>query len=406
MGGTQRPSAFGNEDRKKAAMAVAIRLPDMGTNVEECKILSWRIKPGEAVKRGDILADIETDKAVAELESTGEGVLLQVVIKERDLARTGDILAYVGMPGESLPDEAKAVAAPAAGLPQGTASPVAILSHLEGGRTLHVAPIVRNLAAKLDIDLGRVKGTGAGGVITREDVQRASREAARKPLQTTPLGEALPRAQVAVARAVQKSWKEIPHLSITASIDMTSAQEMRAKGEINGARLSYDAIFLKAMARAAETLPMVACKLDGDQIIRPQGIHIALAIGLDNELFLPVVRDVEKKDLVDLQKEVALLLGKVKGRTLGADQMSGGSMALSNLGMYPIEAFDGIIFPEHSTILTVGATQLKPVVLEGEVRARPLVTVKLAVDHRLINGRTGAAFLSKVKEVIESGEIF
>jgi pyruvate dehydrogenase E2 component (dihydrolipoamide acetyltransferase) len=384
-------------------MAVAIRLPDMGTNVEECKVLSWRIKPGETVNRGDVLADIETDKAVAELESTGEGVLLQVVVKEGDLARTGEILAYVGKPGESVAGEAKTGAAFAAALSHRTASTGETPSHLEGGQSLRVAPMVRNLAAKLGVDLGRVKGTGAGGVITREDVQRTSRERATVAIETTPSGEPLPRAQVAVARAVQKSWKEIPHLSVTASINMTSAQEMRAKSDVNGARLSYDAIFLKAMARAAETLPLVAAKLEGERIIRPQGIHIALAIGLDNELFLPVVRDVEKKDLVSLQKEVADLIAKVKARSLRAEQMSGASMALSNLGMYPIEAFDAIIFPEHSTILTLGAIQLKPVVLEGEVKARPLVIVKLAADHRLINGRTAAAFLSKVKEVIESG---
>ena len=387
-------------------MAVAIKLPDMGTNVEECKVLSWRVEEGDSVKRGDVLADIETDKAVAELESTGEGVLLRVVVKEGELARTGDILAYVGKPGESVAGDAKAVAAPAAALPHGTASPVAPPSHLEGGPSLRVAPIVRNMAAKLGVDLGRVKGTGAGGVITREDVQRASREQAAPAPEATSPGEPLPRAQVAVARAVQKSWREIPHLSITVSMDMTAAQEMRAKIDVNGARLSYDAIFLKAMARAAEALPLVAAKLEGERIIPPQGIHIALAIGLDNELHLPVVRDVEKKDLVSLQKEVADLVAKVKARTLRAEQMSGGSMALSNLGMYPIEAFDAIIFPEHSTILTLGAIQLKPVILEGEVKARPLVTVKLAADHRLINGRTAAAFLSKVKDVIESGEIF
>ncbi len=387
-------------------MAVAIRLPDMGTNVEECKVLSWRIKPGATVKRGDILADIETDKAVAELESTGEGVLLQVVVKEGDLARTGDILAYVGKPGESVAGEAHTAAALAAGLPHATASPVATPAHLDGGESLRVAPMVRNLAVKLGVDLGRVKGTGAGGVITRQDVQRAGSEGASVVMETTPSGEPLPRAQAAVARAVKKSWKEIPHLSVTASIDMTSAQERRAKSDVGVARLSYDAIFLKAMARAAESVPLVVAKLEGERIVRPQGIHIALAIGLDNDLFLPVVREVEKKDLASLQEEVADLVAKVKARTLRAEQMSGASMALSNLGMYPIDAFDGLIFPEHSTILTLGAIQLKPVVLDGEVKARPLVTVKLAADHRLINGRTAAAFLSKVKEVIESGEIF
>ena len=157
-------------------MAVAIKLPDMGTNVEECKVLSWRIKPGEVVKRGEVLAEIETDKAVAELESTGEGVLLEVVVKAGDLARTGEILAYVGRPGESVADGTKAVAATAEALPPGSASSVATRSHLESGPSLRVALVVRNLAAKLGVDLGRVKGTGAGGVITREDVQRASRE--------------------------------------------------------------------------------------------------------------------------------------------------------------------------------------------------------------------------------------
>jgi len=208
-----------------------------------------------------------------------------------------------------------------------------------------------------------------------------------------------------VARAVEKSWKEIPHLSITASVDMTAAEAIRAKSEVGGARISYDAIFLKSMARAVESFPLVAAKLEEGRIVRPQGVHIAVAVGIDNELYLPVVRDVEKKDISTLHKEVADLAAKVKGRTLSAHQMSGGSMALSNLGMYPIEAFDGIIFPEHSTILTVGAIQRKPVVLEGEVRIRPLVTVKLAADHRLINGRTAAAFVSKVKEILESGKI-
>jgi pyruvate/2-oxoglutarate dehydrogenase complex dihydrolipoamide acyltransferase (E2) component len=151
-------------------MAVAIRLPDMGTNVEECKVLSWKVKEGDAVKRGDVLADIETDKAVAELESSAEGVLLQVRVSAGGTVRTGDVLAYVGQPGESIVPEAPA----AADLHERKAS--------APGRTRmspappgppHISPIVRNLAAKLGVDLQKVKGTGAGGVITREDVQRA-----------------------------------------------------------------------------------------------------------------------------------------------------------------------------------------------------------------------------------------
>jgi len=384
-------------------MAAAIKLPDLGTNVEECKVLSWRVREGDAVKRGDILADIETDKAVAELESTAEGVLLHLVVKAGDAARTGDILAYVGKPGEAVPAGPETLSTPGAALSHGPAAPVAPPTNREAGQSVRVSPIVRNLAAKLGVDLTRVKGTGPGGVITREDVQRTRRELVAPATATAPPVEHLSRAQAAVARAVQRSWKEIPHLSITASIDMTSVQELRAKSAAHGARLSYDAIFLKAMARAAAEVPLVAAKLDGEKIIHPQGVHIALAVGLDNTLHMPVVRDVDQKDIATLQNEVAGLVAKVKAGALRAEQMAGGCMALSNLGMYPIEAFDAIIFPEHSTILTVGTIQLKPVVLEGQVKARPLVTVKLAADHRLINGRTAAEFLTKVKAIIESG---
>ena len=173
-------------------MAVAIKLPDLGTTVEECKVLSWRVQEGDAVRRGDILADIETDKAVAELESTAEGVVLKQVVKAGGMAHTGDILAYVGKPGESAPDAAKpgasaGVAAaevraavtpvtpetlPVSVPSHGPSAPVAAPAAAPG--SVRVSPMVRNLAAKLGVDLTRVTGTGPGGVITREDVQRAS----------------------------------------------------------------------------------------------------------------------------------------------------------------------------------------------------------------------------------------
>jgi pyruvate dehydrogenase E2 component (dihydrolipoamide acetyltransferase) len=181
-------------------MASAIKLPDMGTNVEECKVLSWKVREGAAVKRGDILADIETDKAVAELESTAEGVVLRLQVQAGDTARTGDILAYVGKPGESIPDAAQPAASlgvaaaearaamtsvspetlPAGAVPShDVAAPVASPAKVEPGPSVRVSPMVRNLAAKLGVDLNRVQGTGPGGVITREDVQRASQAPTR-----------------------------------------------------------------------------------------------------------------------------------------------------------------------------------------------------------------------------------
>ena len=212
-------------------MAVAIKLPDMGTNVEECKVLCWRVQKGSAVKRGDILADIETDKAVAELESTAEGVLLHLVVKAGDLARTGDILAYVGKLGEFVGDAPQPAAPPdiapteawvpvtpaapgtlpaAAALSHEPAAPVAPPSHLEEARPVRVSLIVRNLAAKLGVDLARVVGTGPGGIITREDVQRASHEPGASAAATAPVAEQLTRAQAAVARGAEELEGDLP----------------------------------------------------------------------------------------------------------------------------------------------------------------------------------------------------
>jgi len=281
-------------------MAVAIRLPDMGTNVEECKLLSWRVQEGQRVKRGDVLADIETDKAVAELESTAEGVLLRHVVKAGVMAQNGEILAYVGQPGESVPDPVAATSAlngPATAAPARAASQTA-------GAPARVSPMVRNLATKMGLDLAAIRGTGAGGVITREDVLKAN---TGTPGATKDAGEQVSRGQAAVARAVTKSWKETPHLFVSASIDMTAAVKARGDKDAKGVRPSFDAIFLKALAKAIGVVPLIAARWEGDRVVKTPGIHIALAVGFGNDLFLPVIRDVNEKNLQALQTEIAAI---------------------------------------------------------------------------------------------------
>jgi len=370
-------------------MPVAIKVPDLGTTVDEIKLVAWLVEEGEQVKRGDALAEIETDKAASELESVAEGVLLKHVVLAGETAAKGDVLAYVGKPGETIPDrEAPVEAVPVATQP----TPVTRVS------APRVSPIVRNLAEKLGVDLARVQGTGTSGMITREDVKRAASAEAEAAG-----GEPLPRSQRAVARAVLKSSREIPHLRIAASIDMTAAQAIREKAKKSGGRISYDAVFLEALAVAVKAVPLVAARLEGERVIRPDGIHVAIAVGRGNDLFLPVVRDVDKKDLAALQREIAALSDQAAAARIKPEQMTGGCMTLSNLGMYPIESFDAIIFPEHSAILAVGAAQKKPIVVNDRVAIRPVALATLSVDHRLINGRTAAEFLARVKEIIESG---
>ena len=167
----------------------------------------------------------------------------------------------------------------------------------------------------------------------------------------------------------------------------------------------YDAVFLKAMARALEAVPRMAARLDQKRIVPPQGIDIAVAVGFGSELVLPVVRDVDRKDLAALQTEMESLATRAKAGTLKVEETTGGVIALSNLGMYPVDWFEAVVFPGQSAILAVGGVAPRPVVIEGRMEIRPMVTVTLAADHRLINGRVAAEYLTRLKEVIEFGAL-
>ena len=351
-------------------MPTAIRMPDLGTAVNEVKILKWIVPEGASVTRGAMLVEIETDKAVTELESVAEGTVLKHCVPEGASVKSGEIIAYVGVPGEAIQER-----------------PV-------------VATVVANLAAKLGVDLAAVKGTGESGRITREDVLRAGRTA--EPV-AAPEVEQLSKSQAAVARAVEKSNAEIPHLRVAASIDMTAVRQVRAQAAYAGSKAFYEAVFLKAMARAIEAVPLIAARLDGQRIVRPQGIHISVAVGFGAELSLPVVRDVDRKDLVALAAEVEALAARAKAGALRLEDITGGVIALSNLGMYPLDWFEAVVFPGQSAILAVGAVSSCVVAVDDRVEVRPMVTVTVAADHRLINGRVAAEYLAKVKEVIESG---
>lgn len=377
-------------------MAVPIKMPDLGTTVEEFTIMAWRISEGDTVSLGDELADIETDKAVTALESTTGGVVLRLCCEAGELVHTGDTLAYIGQAGEIIAETPAVVASSATpAIANATTAPAAKPAS-------PVAPVVRNLAAKMGVDLATLAGTGQGGTITREDVLRASRERAPVAAPEAPqAGVPLSRGQAAVARAVTKSWTEIPHFSVTASIDMHAARRLRADAVAQGRKLSYDAIVLRAMAKALDTMPGMAATLDGDRLIAASGIHLALAIDRQQELTLPVLRDVNTKSLAAIQAEIDEILAQLQAGALRAERLQGGCMTLSNLGMYAIDAFTPIIFPGHSAILAMAAIQDRPVALAGQLEIRPMATVTLTCDHRLINGRMAAEFVTSVKTLVE-----
>lgn len=372
-------------------MAEAIRVPDLGTNVDEVLLVAWLVEEGESVERGASIAEIETDKAVTELESHAEGVLLRHAAAEGETVATGQLLAWVGEAGEEV-SEAEATlkhekeGAEYAARPEpATARPA-------------VSPVVRNLAEKRGVDLSQIRGTGREGTVTRADVLRAAEEGA------SAAGRELSPPQRAVARAVTRSVREMPHLRINAALDMAAAQWAIEQGRRRDEGIGYDAIFVKALAAALREVPAMAARLEDDRIVRPDGFHVAVAVDRGQGLFLPVVRDADQKDLRALHREIKDFAERSGRGAIQPREMTGGCTALSNLGMYPVDSFEAIIFPEHSSVLAVGAVRSRPVAVEGHVEVRAVAEVNLAADHRLINGRTAAEFVAALKRIVESGD--
>ena len=379
-------------------MPTAIPMPDFGTAVDEIKVVRWLVAEGAEVSRGTILVELETDKAVTELESVAAGTVLKLCAAEGSMVKAGEIIAYVGSAGESLAPPAPKIEGGNGGQHEAPLPISASAGESPAPPKPPVATMVANLAAKLGVDLSRVEGTGEGGRITREDVLRAKAVPA-----AAPAVEEVSRAQAAVARAVSRSHTEIPQLTVTASVDMSAAERLRTQPPHAGRKAFYDAVFLKAMALALDAAPLIGARLEGNRIVRPSGIHIAFAAGSGNDLVLPVVRDVDRKSVAALQDEIEALAMRARAGSLKLEQTTGGILTLSNLGMYPVDWFEAIVFPGQSAILAVGAARPCAVVVDGRIEARPVACCTLAADHRLINGRTAAEYLTRIKTIIESG---
>jgi pyruvate/2-oxoglutarate dehydrogenase complex dihydrolipoamide acyltransferase (E2) component len=368
-------------------MVTAIRMPDIGTTVDRVTLVSWLVKRGDGVKRGDPLCEVETDKAVSELESVAEGVVLDLSVEAGAEIEQGTIIAYVGQPGE-------ATAAPAE--PTAPAAPGA-----EAARS--IPPLVRNLARKEGVDLGLVTGTGPGGRITREDVLRAKAAPAEPP--AAPAGKPLPPSQITIGRRVSRSHREIPPISFMAHIDM--ANVLRARRDMEkktGRKPSFDAFFVKAAAGAMRRFPHFRSRFERDSAIEREAVDVGVAIDRDGRLFIPVVRGADAKTLAGIDADIRALAAEAGSGTLAADALSGATLTVTNLGMFPVTAFQAIIPPDQAAVLSVGAVEDRAVVRQGAVTAAPMATVTLTVDHRLVNGREAAEFVTELKKALENVE--
>jgi len=372
-------------------MAKLIRMPDLGTTVDYLKLVAWLVEPGQPVEQGRPLAEVETDKAVSELESIASGTLLRTLVDPGGEVQQGEVIAVVGEPGEDVDSLLREAVKPKAA--QDTAATTS--AHRGEASGPQVSPMVRNLARKLQVDLATVIGTGSAGTVTRQDVQAAAEA-------ETVL--ALSRNEQAVGKQMLRSQQTVPHFDLMCAVDMTAIEEaIRQHKATAGAALFPDAFFVKAAALALRKAERLTCRFENGRLVRRKSISVGLAMDVHDELYVPAFVDADQSPIAAISSRITTLVKRILlGKPLPADSAPA-CLTVSNLGTSVVEQFRAIIGPPQAAILAVGRTQPTPVVVDGQIVARPLAKITLSVDHRVANGRYAAKYLARLKKLLEGG---
>lgn len=418
---------------KRINMAEIIRMPRMSDTMEEGNIVGWEVAVGDTVEAGDVLAEVETDKATMELDSHLDGVLLHIEVQEGPVAIDG-IIAVIGQEGEDwqaalAAEKGGATAtAPAASVETPTAStpaPVAAapsapapVATTAPGERVKASPLAKNMAKDAGIDLATIAGSGDNGRIVKKDIEAAMSAPAAAPAATVAPAVATPtvaapatgnfedkpvsQMRKVIARRLGESKFSAPHFYLSVSIDMTKA--MATRKQINAmadTRVSFNDLVIKAAAASLRKHPAINSSWLGDRIRYNKDINIGVAVAVEDGLLVPVINNANGKSLTEINAEVKELAGKAKDRKLQPDEMQGNTFTISNLGMFGIEEFTAIINPPDACIMAVGGINQVPVVKDGELAIGNIMKVTLSCDHRVVDGATGAQFLQTFKAILE-----
>ncbi len=434
-------------------MATKVHMEALSPTMEEGQLVRWLKKEGEQVNEGDILAEIETDKATMELVARGSGVLRGIALAEGGTAPVGEVIAVIAAPDEdisALVPAAAAAAAPASATPvpqpaapaaaatPAPAGPPAVELEGEGmtgaslarareagdgadGRDgrVRASPLARRLARDAGVALEAVQGTGPGGRIVKRDIEAAARAPARP---AAPAAPAAPRPALAVAgadvedvpvsqmrKAIAKrlvtSIGPVPTFYLTVDIDMTrlmaARESVNQRLEARGIKTSINDFIVKAVAVALARHPEVNAQWAETTIRRYNRVHIGIAVAIEDGLITPVVRDANLKGIAEIAAEVRELAGRAREKKLTPEEYSGSTFSISNLGMFGIDEFTAIINPPEAGILAVGAVTERVVVEAGAMVVRPRMRITMSCDHRVIDGATGARFLQTLRDHLE-----
>ena len=411
-------------------MAEIVRMPKLSDTMTEGTVASGNKKVGDKVKSGELLAEIETDKATMEFESFQDGVLLYIGVEKGQTAKVDSILAILGKEGE---DVAALIASEAAGAPAVEAAPApvavaaapaavaapavvaaapAVSAPAAANGRVKASPLAKKIAEEMGINIGNVAGSGDGGRIVRRDVENftpaAQASAAHVPA-FIPAGteryteENVSQMRKTIARRLAESKFTAPHFYLTMEIDMDNAMAARKSINDNGtAKISFNDMVVKACAMALRLHPKVNSSWRGESIRYNEHVHIGVAVAVEEGLLVPVVRFANEKGLSQIGAEVKSFAEKAKSKKLQPSDWEGNTFTISNLGMFGIEEFTAIINPPDACILAVGGIKSVPVVKNGAVVPGNVMKVTLSCDHRVVDGASGAAFLQTLKSYLEN----
>jgi len=386
-------------------------MPQMGADMEEGTVVRWLKREGDAVERGEIIAEIETDKANVEIEAFDSGIFRKVLVPEGATVPVGQIIAVIASPEEDISRyeaEAVAAAAPAAAPTRRRPAAAEPPPARRDGRR-RVSPVARRIAQEKGIDLARVTGTGPEGRILRRDVEALLKSAEAAPAREAPAARAAAvtpsRMRQTIARRMSRSKREAPHYYVTMDIDMTEAERLRRQvNEDPGfdVHVSVNDVIVKAVAMALARHPIFNSWFVDGEVRQQAALNIGVAVALEDGLIAPALLDCGRKSLLEIAAESSGLAERARSGVLKADEYAGATFTVTNLGMYDVDTLIGIISPPQTAILGVGAVHSVPVAREGEVVVRERMKVALSADHRVTDGAQGAQFLLELRDLLEN----
>ncbi len=417
-------------------MAVNIEMPKLSDTMTEGTVVSWLKAEGEAVAMGDIIAEIETDKATMEMEAFDDGVMAKILVQAGGKAPIGELLAILAEEDESVED-AIASAGGGAGSPAPAATTDAVApatasvatpapqTTADGGR-IKASPLAKKLAAEKGIDLATLQGTGAGGRIVSEDVLNGKATAPAPAAAPSTAAAPAPAAQAIlpvasgedkkiplssmrkiIADRLLTSKVTIPHfyLHVEANTEalMSLRKQINAQAEAtHGNKYTVNDFIVKAVINASMAVPEVNASYAGDHIVQFGNVGVSIAIAVEDGLVTPVVKQAQSKSLLQISKEIKDMAGRARDKKLHPSEFDGGTITVSNLGSYGVDSFDAIVNPPQAAILSVGGIIEKPIVKNGEMVIGKMMNLGLSCDHRVVDGAVAAQFLGEIKKLIEN----